>query len=302
MTNTTRRIPRRGKRRHFTALGTTVVVLIYGCAASTVPAVARSFCDGQQVVDYARPFGHMPSVRLPPVTGRLPFAPKVRLDDTRGPGIETGPGSFGYLLSYASESARRTHLEWQVSGRLIAINRQGRAIGVIGTRTRTIHVLPPNRFLSFGVKFSSRTHFYRYDFVIRRLHGRRLAKYSQYLRVLPPRFVAQLRLSVSNSRPGGDIMLRVANLGTQTIVYGEDLRVEVFDGTTWTVTSSFPKRADRRISRRLQAGFIGGCIDLPVPSGAPPGRYRLAKRVSVLRANGRLGRHRDLRTEVTITP
>lgn len=260
------------------------LMLISG-VTSTAQAVSRvhpSVCGSHVARDYESVFRGMPAVSPPPKSGVLPFAPNgSQLYQTVASQIQLTKGAFGYAFTSTSPQ-RGLRLDWLVSTSVIRVDRKGRAVETVGRRQQSFGVVRDIRKLDFTMNLPGKTGLYRYDLEFKTSNGHNLARYSQYLRVVRPTLNAGLRLAFKNYQPGEAVSIQVANAGTEPIVYGEEIRVKVFNGTSWEASSSFPPLAVHRRALRLNAGEAGPCEKLHIASVAQPGLYRVEKQVSTL--------------------
>jgi hypothetical protein len=261
-----------------------IFCLIGMALSSYMPAEASEasrgvFCGRNLAVDYASPFRRMPPVHPPPESGALPFAPKEALLYQVAPSqIRNSGGTFGYAFT-GGRSARVTNLGWLITTQLARVNRRGEALRVVQSKQRKVDVIRDLRNLNFGLSLTDGAGLYRYEIEFQRLNGHRLASYSQYVRVLPRHVRPVLRASAAKYRPGELAKLQVVNFGTTPISYGEGTQIYVLDDGVWIPSTAFPSKKVLRRAVVLQAGEAGSCEDLAIPSGTPPGSYRVEKQV-----------------------
>lgn len=239
-------------------------------------------CDGPIAKDYASVFQGMEPVSPPPKSGILSFAPKgSRLFQTVASQIQPPKGVFGYVFTF-KHPQKALRLNWLIKTRVVHVDRGGRAVEIVGERRQNAGLIHGIRKLDFTMDLPARLGVYRYELEFRKRGGSKLAKYSQYLRVVRPRMNAVLQLAFKSYQPGEVALIQVTNTGTEPVVYGEELLVKAYNGTYWERASGFSQPPARRRARRLNAGESGRCEKLHMPSSAPPGLYRVEKQVSTL--------------------
>lgn len=97
------------------------------------------------------------------------------------------------------------------------------------------------------------------------------------LTVGPSRFQAALRVSSDVARAGGQLRMRVDNLGTETISYGYAYRLERRRKGTWLRQPAKPVFGPKLY---LEGGRAGACQTFQIGEDAAPGRYRVSKTVT----------------------
>lgn len=183
-----------------------------------------------------------------------PFAPNgSQLFQTVPSPIQLTNGAFGYAFT-STNPQRRLRVDWLISTSVVRVDRKGRAVETVGKRQQSVGVVRDIRRLDFTMNLPARIGLYRYDLEFKASNGPNLAHYSQYLRVVRPTLSAGLRLPFENYQPGEVVSIQVANAGTEPVVYGEEIRVKVFNGTSWEASDSFPPLAVHRRALRLNAG------------------------------------------------
>lgn len=260
----------------FALVGSTVMV------AQATMAGSRVACNDHVVRDYAQAFRRMRHVHPPPKAGVLPFAPQgTQFFQTSASQIQVTHGAFGYAFT-ASHPQRRVRLNWLVSTTITKVNQQGDVVRVVDRRHRRFNIVRDIRNLDFTVPLNTGVGVYRYEIQFRKLDGSKLASYSQYVRVLQPKFKAKLLLSPTTYRSGDLGLLQPVNNGSLAITSGEEVRVAKFEDGDWVPATEFSIPLVRRRVRRLDAGQAGTCEQFTIPAEVRPGIYRLEMRVTSL--------------------
>jgi hypothetical protein len=84
----------------------------------------------------------------------------------------------------------------------------------------------------------------------------------------------RLGLSRKSIQPGGDLRIRIENLGAHDVVYGLAYEMARFDKGIWVKLPTGPFFAPRFV---VPAGTASSCQKINIPSTAPPGVYRIRK-------------------------
>ena len=251
---------------------------------------ARAPRTGSIIVrDYERPLRRLPATKRPARSGQLPFGPaSVTIRPTRrdyGNRLRVGGGTFGYaLVNHRRRSAVR--LGWMVTGKMVMLNRRGRASRVVGTVRQSIRAIAAGKKRKVALQTSDVPGLYRFDLVLRSRGAQHRVAYSDYVRVLVP--VLHVRLgSRSKSYRGGEVVYaRVENLGTKLVHDLREYSVERFTEEGWERVGPHALGWPRSPAPLLSAGKAR-CQDFRVPSHASPGRYRLVKYIGYGSVTGR---------------
>lgn len=83
--------------------------------------------------------------------------------------------------------------------------------------------------------------FYRYDIEIVDFNGRLLAEYGKYIRVERKFWDARLGLNGHKFKPGGQVLSRVENFGTEPIAHGEEFGIQAYQGGSWVRSEPIPR-------------------------------------------------------------
>lgn len=92
----------------------------------------------------------------------------------------------------------------------------------------------------------------------------------------PPSFKVRLGLSRTSIAPGGDLRVRVENLGSESVTYGFEYRLERRRGSSWVNLPVGPFFASKLSTPVASAG---PCQQVELGRKAVPGTYRISKKV-----------------------
>jgi hypothetical protein len=160
---------------------------------STTPSVeAADFCDTKVIYDYERPLKHLPPVPAPPRDAHLDFAPsRIYLGQSAYGPLQVGPGKRGFTLSYSPREGSllpSRQLDWQITSRLVMVNRTGDQVRRPREVERYVKRLRPDNEgrLEFTFEVPGDPALYRLEIVFESKTGRRLARFGENFRVLRP--------------------------------------------------------------------------------------------------------------------
>lgn len=220
---------------------------------------------------------------LTPLPKQLPFGPRhssLYRADLAG-SVLPGRGYISYR--FGTELARdKVRLNWTVLARVVPISRSGKEIGHPRVQRRRFVTVGEARKASMRLLLSTLPALFRAEIEITDGSGKRLGRYGEYLRTLPPRFQVALRTDARRYSPGDVIRMRLLNLGTETIFFGDDFAVEAFNGMSWSPTTAFPRGPVKKIVVGIGAGVASRCWEILVGSAVPAGVYRVVNFVSPL--------------------
>lgn len=100
----------------------------------------------------------------------------------------------------------------------------------------------------------------------------------------PPLFKVRLGIKRETVHPGGSLRIRVENLGAGPVSYGYSYRLAKFSGGRWI---KLPSGGYFAPLLGAPAGHAGQCQDVPIPSSAVTGRYRIAKKISTAQSEAK---------------
>lgn len=246
-----------------------------------------AFCETGIVHNYLKPLERMPEVRQAPVDQHLPFGPfRVFLGHTNRVPLQVGSGELGFHLSYSPFHLHKhfsPRLDWLVTAQLTRVDRRGRSIELLGRIKKQVKRLRssddrPRDTLHFSFEVSNPA-LYRVEIAFRGRSKEMLARYGEYIRVLRPRFDAQLALDRSSFRPGEVVSPRLENYGTESLFYGLDYSIESYDGVSWTPAPIKASGIVPAIGLGTGPGGAASCWNFRIPMDAPPGLYRFVREV-----------------------
>jgi len=264
-----------------TALALSSVAVLVVCPNSNALASAGepSWCAHRVVHDYLAPVRQMKPIRRVPRSGRLPFGPSsLRLVNRTGP-LMVGSGTFGYELS--TEAAQPLHVDWAILTRISSISHSGHIKRTLITKKSYVRAVRNDSNLRFMFHLPNKPALYRYDIEFQGRSGK-LGSYSEYLRVVPRRAAARIRLSSPTYRAGSEVWFRLENVGTAAISFGELFSIERYNGSAWEKDAATPVGAPA-VAIELAGGVAYRCKRVTLPQDGSPGLYRLSQKVKVLR-------------------
>jgi hypothetical protein len=260
------------------------VLLAAGPAPAAAPGVEEpqdygnpAFCaPAEPVADFG--LSALPSVHESPAFGDLPFGPKtVSLELSAGPVLAPGE-SVGFWL-HSSNLKGRTPLRWVLRSRIHLVDEAGGPGPVVARDSIRVRTIDAAREVKTFLTPPRAPGFYLYEIEIADFTGKTLAVYDRYLRVERAFWDAKLGLSATELRPGEQLLVRLENLGTEWIEFGEELRLQAHRGGEWTGIG-VPGRAGWLLwGGSLMPGRSWSCSAIDLPRSFPPGRYRIVKQV-----------------------
>ncbi len=259
-------------------------MVLFGVSSSyAANRASGTACNGDVATDFATPFSRMPRVHPPPKSGVLPFAPpRTHLYRSATSQIQAGGGGFGYAFSAERTPTKGFVLGWIVRTKVVEVDADGHEVKLVADRRHIWNVVHDIRRLDFWVPLTRRPAFYRYSLEFQRNDGHRLARYSQYVRVVPPTLKVALHASAPVYGAGENSVFQVANYGTEPISFGSGLTIKALVAGQWVPATGFSQSPVRRKAFGLEAGELGRCEHLPIPSDTPAGIYRAEKLISSL--------------------
>ena len=275
-----------------------LMVAIVGLLGHPVAPAVRAndtpgeFCSAPGPRDYESPLAELPSVTsVPPRSkdhpglGNLPFGPRrVEMYETSVGHVLVGGGRFGYTfwdVGFLGHHPETPTVDWGVTARLLALDRDGGVVEEVDHTRTHIGRIDGARQPSIDLPVPSRPGFYRFDIQVRDGGGGELGSYSQYLRVVPRSVRVRLGINRGTVRPGAVVAVRPEELGTEWLTYGESFVVQRRTGGDWQRYDLTRQELWELWLGGLGPGAAGGCNRLLIPSGTPPGRYRILKTLGV---------------------
>ncbi len=258
--------------------------------AVDMPTFGKRFCKGDPVQDYEAILDRMPSVRHPPASEQLPFGPRnLSLYQSAISRVIVGRGGFGYGFFDDTYGVREeVHLYWDVTTTLSRITRNGSVIRTIDSENQYLGVVKKIGDRSFWLDVPPGPAFYRFDIEFRdHRSGEMLGSYSEYLRVVKPRFRARLTVNRTSFRPGESAYARIENPGTIWAEFGVPYAVQRLDGADWTRAPGAPQGPWIMPLLFMGSGGTGSCMRYQIPTDAEVGRYRFVKGIAPMGGKGR---------------
>jgi hypothetical protein len=267
---------------------------------SAAPARA-DFCDSQVIRDYTKVLTRLPAIPFPQHE-HPSFAPAQVLLLHHGSGpLQVGPGHRGFTLIFApyeeGNSASR-RLDWQVTSRLVELDRRGHPVGLPRAIERHVKRL---RSADFDFRVSGKPAIYRLEIVFENESGKRLARYGGYFRVLRPSLDVDFLLNGTIFHRGEQVQAWLVNRGVASLSFGLGKTIEYNDGTAWTNPPvAFPGGPVPAIGLSIGPATKTSCWKTTIPTDAATGVYRFAAEVNAaLKAPGE-SRPLDLAAEFTV--
>lgn len=189
------------------------------------------------------------------------------------------PVSFGYGFSEDNYGGT-LRLNWTVTAQLWAVDKNGTTFQEVDSgelkigRLSALH--QPNIYLDPP---KDRRGFYRFDLQITDEAGKELGSYDVYFKVVRPFWKPKLGLDRKWVHPGGTVLSRVENFGSEIVQFGEDFRVQRFLQGRWLEQPDLLPSGWFLWLGALGAGGSGPCSSLSLPVDTPPGHYRVVKEV-----------------------
>jgi hypothetical protein len=269
--------------RYGHALMVIVSMLLLGftCSAVADPAGrGPAFCSREPVRDYESPFSRMPSVRVFPRSGRLPFAPRTVTVGVPATKILV-PGEsleISYGLDVPSGSSFSHRFRWRINSQLMRVSASGRKRRSIARRAELLNTSNPSAIdeAGFSYSLSREPGFYLVRIQFRGRGGELLGRYGEYFRVVRPTSETELVAERTTVQEGEQLAFKIENRGTSRISFGESFSVEREAGGQW-----FPLNLQlgpwHALRLGLGAGEVGACQRLDITRRLRPGQYRVRK-------------------------
>lgn len=259
-----------------------------GARAEETSSFGKSFCAGVPVHDYERVLDQLPPVSHPPDSRDLPFGPRnMSLYQSALSRVIVGRGGFGYRFFDETYGARpEVRLSWDVTTTLSQIDRHGKTVRIVDSESQYLGVVRRVDDLGFFLETPMGPALYRYDIEFRD-HGSDavLGSYSEYLRVVKPRYHVRLALPRQLFAPGETAFARVENRGTEWASFGLAYAVQKFEEGTWR---RYPERSTKfwpLVGLNMPGGESGWCMRFRIPADAEAGKYRFVKEIAPMDSN-----------------
>jgi hypothetical protein len=238
------------------------------------------FCSGPLGESRIHAVERMASIRRIPAGGELPLGSGLRLvlKGHREPPLGR---AFGYRvqlppgrLTYRLRARRGALTNIAVRTSVFAVDRRGREIGLVRRRSYTPST---RRQLAFTSGRLDRLGFFRFDIGL--LAGNRRARYSEYVRLLKPKFRGELRLEHDRVEPSDWVAGRLVNTGTTSFQFGYPFGLQRSTDGEWTPVPIGDLSPWPLVLKELRPGQTSNCFRFQVPLDARTGVYRVQQLV-----------------------
>lgn len=264
--------------RILAALSGLAMLLVLSASASVPPSAAA--CGSTSIAfDYLWPLSKMAPIQGPPLSGRLPFAPRgLRLEAPLRP-LVVGDGSVGFRLRDEAIQQLR-HLNWIVETRLSKVNSRGGVVANLGIKRRIVGSVIGSDIGEFVRRLSGDLAFYRVDTFFERGTHRLLGEYGSYARLVSPKVDSRVAIENWTVLPGEYARARLINFGTVPLVtraYDFGFDVQAFTGTRWVRVPENPPRGPVPLRTKWSLGAgaeTRACLRYLVPTDQAPGLFR----------------------------
>jgi hypothetical protein len=279
-------LSRRGyKRRGRQLVGAGALAFALSCG--TASAGMNTFCDTGVVHDYTTPLKRLSRIRPAPFGSPLSFGPaRVFLGHFGNGSLQLGPGKRGFTLSFSpyEEGHFSPRLDWQVTSRLLEVDRDGEQVGAPETIEKDVKRLRSVDDVGHGTEFAydvpGRPALYRVEIVFENAKGERLGRFGENFRVLRPSLDVGLVLNGTSFHRGETVRAWLLNPGVAFLFFGLGRAIEFNDGTAWTRPPvEFPNGPVPAIGLSLGPGEKASCWQVTIPADAVPGTYRFTERL-----------------------
>lgn len=270
----------RGKRaRRWRPAAVALVSAAWLLIGATASATA-DFCDSQVIRDYTKVLKRLPAIPPPPLDERLDFAPpQIYLNDHGSGPLQVGPGKQGFELIFgpSEEGAASRRVGWEVTSRLVKLDRRGHRIGPLRSIEKHVERL---RAVDFGFEVSGKPAIYRLEITFENKRGERLGRFGEYFRVLRPSLDVDFFLNGTTFHRGDQVQAWLVNRGVAVLSFGLFKTIEYNDGTTWVDPPvAFPGGPVPAIGLAIGPGVKTSCWKTTIPVDAALGVYRFATEV-----------------------
>gem|GEM_PF-6095196 len=250
---------------------------------AATPAAQAEFCESQVIHDYAKPLKGLRALPAAPLDEHLDFAPaRVFLGHYPSGPLQLGPAERGFYLGYSPPSEGNPaspRIGWEVTTRLVQIDRRGRRRAPAQTIERHIKRIPEGGVdLRFDVP--GKAAIYRLEVVFENGKEERLARFGEYFRVLRPSLDVDFALNGSSFHRGDRVQAYLVNRGASFLSFGLDRTIQYYDGSAWiSPPGSWKSGVVPAIGLSIGPGVETTCWAATVPSDAGLGTYRFVKTV-----------------------
>jgi hypothetical protein len=269
-------------------LGAAAAVLLGAMSFLQVSSATSSdrritgYCAPTVVRNYLAAIERAAPVRQLPASGHLPFLPRGVSVNVIGNGVEVKRATIGFAFSDNASSHPR-HLNMSIKATLNRVTASGRVSEVLKERSqfvgsRQIESDSPNK-QRFAVPPAPA--YYRVDIEFQRRSGKALGRYSQYFRVMRPRFEVKVEPSTEVVLPGQKLDVRLTNLGTEPIQASREFLVEGYKQGTWMLVDTiFVGNKPFHGKEFVYGGETGPCVSYVLPDEVDFSRYTFRDKVT----------------------
>jgi hypothetical protein len=195
-------------------------------------------------------------------------------------------GAVGFALT--NHRKRSVDVVADAYLRLARVTREGRVLGVVRRRKERIGRIGAGDVVPLSFQVGARPSIYRVDVWFRGMRGAKRGHYADYFRSAERTVEVRLALGSKEYRPNETLTMRLEDLGTTTITFGEAFELQRLNGNEW-VSSSVVPTLWPAVLLGLGPGGIQSCQRFALPSDIELGRYRVLKKYRVApRTNGRV--------------
>jgi hypothetical protein len=275
-------------------------VLCFDAPVSGATEVSGERCPTAPTRDFSASMRHFPAIRHVPSDGNLPFGPTATALSSLSDSVQAGSGRLGFRLTLSRQPPLKRRLRWQMELHVMKLDARGNERSLVAHRKTTLGL---DQKLGKGealvsAPVSSASAFFRLDIAIRKRNGHTLGRYSEYVRVVPPRVNVKLLISADALEPNDVILSRIQNRGTVAVAHEpRNLRLERRTRSGWRNVRQDTSSSNSAPSARVgivPGGALSSCNGRRIPSDAIPGTYRLYERVTAP------GHSRTLRAEFQV--
>ncbi|HEX5929158.1 MAG TPA: hypothetical protein VFY48_07180 [Solirubrobacterales bacterium] len=169
-----------------------------------------------------------------------------------------------------------------MTSRLVMVDRRGKRLGEPRKIEKSVKRLWPSRDGHSGPELTfhvpGKPGLYRLEIVFENQRGERLARYGEYLRVLPRAEDFHLVLDRAEARAGETVFANLVNRGGAFLSFGLARQVQYNNGSSWVPAPQFAQGPIPAIGLGLGPGESRICWWATVTPETPPGLYRFVLR------------------------
>ncbi|HEU4739954.1 MAG TPA: hypothetical protein VFS54_12865 [Solirubrobacterales bacterium] len=241
----------------------------------------RSFCQQDPTKDYLAGVERAAPLHRIPASRKLPFAPRGVLVYPIGERPLVGPGAVGFGLADEAINWPR-HLNWVLSASLVRVSAEGLPLKILARKKQRLGTRRLNGDRNFGPQFPvpGTPAYYRVDISFKTFDGDLLGAYSEYFRVMKPRFDVDMTVSDRLVRPGQVLRARLKNLGTEPVWTESVVTIEKREPAQW-VPVDWVWRDGRVVDARVlvPGGQPGHCFTWKVPADMEGGQFAIVQKL-----------------------